>query len=355
MGTALDVAIGVVFVYLLLALIVTTVQELIASLLSLRAKHLYSAIETMLKKDAADSSGSELVRKFYTHSLLKNLVEEALPQAPTWYQRLTGAGLPSYIPSKTFALVLLDVLQNSEDAAGNPLLAHPSFSGIEDLFNNAKSIVEKATLHSDLKHSLLLVLEKAKDKTHTKAEDWAKAVGAASDRVEGLFNDRMARAAGWYKRKMQVLSLILALAVSASFNADTLSIANELWKNSTLREQVVAAAQTYRDAQGAPKGSPAEPDPTKVSALATSLVTQSDALLNLGLPLGWQTKTQPPAASLCCRVYQWFLRLLGWLITTLAVSLGAAFWFDVLSKALQLRGSGPKVSAVTGEVEGRGR
>ena len=48
MSTALDVAIGLVLLYLLLALLVTTVQELLASIFSWRAKNLYAAIEDML-------------------------------------------------------------------------------------------------------------------------------------------------------------------------------------------------------------------------------------------------------------------------------------------------------------------
>jgi hypothetical protein len=31
----------------------------------------------------------------------------------------------------------------------------------------------------------------------------------------------------------------------------------------------------------------------------------------------------------------------GWLITVAAVSLGAPFWFDLLSRLARLRGSGP--------------
>ncbi len=40
----------------------------------------------------------------------------------------------------------------------------------------------------------------------------------------------------------------------------------------------------------------------------------------------------------------WYLTLLGWWITALAISLGAPFWFDMLNKVVQLRGTGPKPS-----------
>ena len=35
-----------------------------------------------------------------------------------------------------------------------------------------------------------------------------------------------------------------------------------------------------------------------------------------------------------------FLSILGWLITALAISLGAPFWFDLLTKLVNIRGTG---------------
>ena len=34
--------------------------------------------------------------------------------------------------------------------------------------------------------------------------------------------------------------------------------------------------------------------------------------------------------------------LLGWIITAFAISLGAQFWFDLLTKFVNLRAAGPK-------------
>jgi len=35
-------------------------------------------------------------------------------------------------------------------------------------------------------------------------------------------------------------------------------------------------------------------------------------------------------------------KLLGWLLTAFAISLGSAFWFDLLNRLIQLRGAGAK-------------
>jgi hypothetical protein len=334
MGNALDVAIGVIFVYLLLALIVTTLQELFASLFSWRAKNLYAALEGMLKEDGKASDASDSLRaRLYRHPLLKNLVKEELPAhgKASW----DGKGLPSYIPSKTFALALLDVLQGDHTVS--------DVSGTNAILAAARDIVSHAPV-GEYQRSLLTLLDTADGAT----KDLDQRASVASERIETWFNDRMARASGWYKRSAQAWSLIAAILVSVLCNADTLQITTELWKNASLRESVVAAAEAFQKTNVAPSA-PSAPDPDKVHALATSVVKQSNDLIGQGLPLGWSEADDPQTWPLDKKV----VKLLGWLITALAVSLGAGFWFDVLSKALQLRGSGAKVSAATGVIEQR--
>jgi hypothetical protein len=46
----------------------------------------------------------------------------------------------------------------------------------------------------------------------------------------------------------------------------------------------------------------------------------------LRLPIGWGAAREP-----------WTERILGWLLTIFAVSLGAPFWFDVLNKFIVIR------------------
>jgi hypothetical protein len=61
----------------------------------------------------------------------------------------------------------------------------------------------------------------------------------------------------------------------------------------------------------------------------------SEALNDLkALPVGWQTF--PPHAE---PMAQWLMRSAGWLLTASSVLFGAPFWFDLLQKIVQLRGS----------------
>ena len=51
----------------------------------------------------------------------------------------------------------------------------------------------------------------------------------------------------------------------------------------------------------------------------------------LGLPIGWNLQDLPGSAT------GWMTRVVGWILTAFAISLGAPFWFDVLNKIMVVR------------------
>jgi len=308
MSVVLDVAIGVLLLYLLLALIVTTVQELIATWLRFRAKDLYDAIAGMLAGTNPDGSlvHTEILEALFRHPLIANL-REKMPLSDRLH-------LPSYIPSQTFALALLDVLRRrqpvSAETSGLPLL------------QGARSAVAKLENHDGLKQALELLLDNGELAAARVEQEGAAAVAA----VESWFNDRMSRASGWYKRRAQTMALVLGVVIAVACNADTIHVARALWANGALRDSIVAQAQLVA----------AAPNPNGAS-LGSQLATQVAALRAADFPLGWGMHDPFNAFT-----------PLGWLLTGFAVSLGSGFWFDLLSKALQLRGTGPKISGTTG-------
>jgi len=299
MSTALEVAIGLSFLYLLLALLVTTLQELGASILSLRAKQLYVAIEGMLK----EGGSSPYVDKLFAHPLIANLAERELKvvdgKLPTF-----GQGLPSYIPSKNFAIALLHVLE------GKPI---SQVTAAEATLASVRATVDHIKVPK-LKDALLVLL----DETERVEKDADKQITVLTEQIETWFNDRMSRASGWYKRQAQLISLVLGIFVSGAFNASTFKVAERLWHDSGLRAAVVASAEGFKNAS-------------------------AGSLIGSELPIGWHGYS----------AQGWDLVVIpvGWLVTGLAVSLGSGFWFDLLGKALPLRSTGPKVSATSGRVE----
>ena len=107
--------------------------------------------------------------------------------------------------------------------------------------------------------------------------------------------------------------------VTLATNGSSIHMAEELWRNDALRTQIAAQAQVAAQA-------------SEVSALEASNVKNLEAF-----PIGWGTA---PSSAL-----DWLKTLLGWIITTAAVSLGAPFWFDLLGKVANLRGSGGQAPA----------
>jgi hypothetical protein len=104
----IEVAIGLSFVFLLLSLLVSSVCEMLAGLFGWRAQYLWAGIETLLRSPDARA-------RVYDHPLIKGLAPLPAVARPV-SGFLAKIGLvrghgPSYIPSRTFALALLDVIR----------------------------------------------------------------------------------------------------------------------------------------------------------------------------------------------------------------------------------------------------
>ena len=124
----------------------------------------------------------------------------------------------------------------------------------------------------------------------------------------------MSRVTGWYKRRAKLIIFAIAGIVTLATNASSIYIAEELWRNDALRTQIAVQAQVAAQAG-------------EVLELEAGNLESLEAF-----PIGWSVLPNG--------VLSWFKTVLGWLITIAAVSLGAPFWFDLLGKVANLRGSG---------------
>src|SRR5262249_27090412 len=129
LGVVLDVAIGMALTYSFLAIIAAAVQESIAAALKLRGKQLQKGIASLLADGSPVTAASTLAQKVFGHSLRQPVT---VATANTLAQKVFGhslvkgistTGLPSYVPSRNFALALFDVLGDGSQA--------PVFSQIE--------------------------------------------------------------------------------------------------------------------------------------------------------------------------------------------------------------------------------
>jgi hypothetical protein len=155
--------------------------------------------------------------------------------------------------------------------------------------------------------------------------------GFAHD-AEAWFDDQMERLSGEYKRWATKINALLGLAMVVALNANTVRIVQLLWTDPAARSSVVAGAGSSGNGHISTDG-----------ALSK--------LQGLPLPLGWGGGwTQSGYHGALPILYALF----GALLTLAAISLGAPFWFDTLSKLARIRttGSPPAVTGGTRRGEG---
>jgi len=88
-------------------------------------------------------------------------------------------------------------------------------------------------------------------------------------------------------------------------------------------------------------------DTTKIDTLLDKKVTSGlntikqvkVTVRELPIPIGWE-KTNLPESCFSLLSCEWWMKILGWILTALALSLGAPFWFDMLKKVMSIRNVG---------------
>lgn len=147
----------------------------------------------------------------------------------------------------------------------------------------------------------------------------------------------MDRASGWYKRMIQKIIVLVGLIIAVSFNADTIAIFERLQSDPESLQQVLNLAENYLEEN--PDGAIVPTGPTYDQQLETvkGLIRNEIEEAKSPLGLGWQGKN-----FLLLSPTEWLIKVLGWIVTALAISLGAPFWFDLLKKLVNIRGSGRK-------------
>ena len=304
----IDLAVGLSYTYLLLSLLCTIINELIAQMFSLRSSNLKTGIKQIL----ADSGTTDFGGTVLNHPLIGSSA---------------GKKGPSYISPANFALVLVDLLDS--DSKGAARLA----STRDELCKVIDDVDEK-TISKNLKVSLKSLV----GQNYTKIEDFQK-------NTQLWFDISMDRVSGWYKRKTQIISLVVALFLTVILNVDTIHLANRLWENPVLLNQINQQAIVV----------------TNNNEDVTSIDNIKEINQNLKqMPIGWDT-TRLSATfkgkelwSSVEITWNWFttswegvIIIVGWLITILAISMGAPFWFDILNKFINIRSSGLKPASVS--------
>jgi len=291
----LEVVIALVFVMLVLSLFASTVMEAISSVLALRGKNLEKAIRNMLDDDEMETLFYERFRN--------NPIYEQLSNRFTSKRRP-----PSYMSDETFRTILFQELLQGKD-----------FSKIRDQIEGLPD--------GSLKRVLVQLLNDAQEDIEefkTKVKNWYNAV--------------MDRAAGWYRRNTGRILVYIGFGIAIIFNADSIGIFNTLQNDPEALQKVVDLATDFAqktDSLDLNRRSRLEVQASidKVQSVINNQVES----VKTPLGLGWDIDRVQAMT-----VEEWIFKLIGLVITAFAISLGAPFWFDLLKKLVNVRGSGNK-------------
>ncbi len=368
----LDVLIGLIFIYGLFSVLVSAATELLLTVWSQRGKTLWMAVQGLLPADANEGK-SNVVTEFLKHPLVQGLgaaehdanaksssileflgnIWARIKSAPQ--REGVRASFPSYLPTHVFVDTVMHLLRSGSIRHGN----ESAQADVNDLINDVVSEPMRTTLQA----------------LHQSSQELGIPFRA---RLEHWFNDSMDRASGWYKRMSQIVMVLVAFILAVWCNVDTLRIIAVLSVNKDVRKSVADSAADYVATQlnrnntfqgqqtpwpppslpakatpsPAPGLTPVPPTSAAPAAAAAAALPSSEPatveqkvdelnstmmrINTLGLPIGWGKAESLYALA------AWPLVLIGWMMSALAATLGANFWFQILGNLVKLRITGPK-------------
>ena len=329
----LDLIILLAFTYFMGSLLLSTINESIANgFFRLRQNGLKNAMELL-----------------FLNPEWKTFVQEKFIQSPHMQSLMKEKDkYPAYIPANNFVLTVIQLLGSQNYIQGK-----------------LQEAIAKATLPADFKQVLLDVAAKADNKL----VDFEKGLSQ-------FYNDAMERAGGWYKIRIRRILLLLGFILAAALNLDTIKIASDALHNKQqLKETVdkiaanlaniqvnkdsLTTTVTIKDAKGKVMVSQKSSLDTVVDRTAKSkstktsienfhtiqLMYENTSSISLGYKDIAEAKQQWIEYSdveFLGRLGTFLKKVLGILITAFALQLGSNYWFDILNKAVNIRGVGKK-------------
>jgi hypothetical protein len=304
----LEVAIGIIFAFLLVSIICTAVREGIEAWVKTRAAFLEYGIREILH----DMEGTGLAKDFYSHPLIYSLYSGPYtPGGPTRPALLArGKKLPSYIPAKNFALALMDIAARgpiTDEASTYPGAPIITFDSVRTNILNLRN--------APVQRVVLTALDSAQGD-----------LNRAQANIQAWYDSSMDRVSGWYKRSSQWIIFWIGLVIAVAMNVNTITIGDYLYRNDAARATIVARAET------------AVTDTTFVNHTYGQVKKELDAMsLPIGWTEGWGSPRRGNEPGTDGGWNNVVAPILGWLLTALAAMMGAPFWFDLLNKVMVIR------------------
>ena len=405
----LEVILGMVFVFSLLSIFVTQINNIISDVLRLRAKHLRRGIQELITDPTVQA-------KVFTHPLIRLIRDQLL--LPTQVVDEDDAiaiangqvEKVGWVEPKTFVNVLMSVIRVDSDqqlfgAMLNIVDQMPdgrerrilrvkinnimrTGEGMQDLQETIGILTQGAYrdalldaahdideqigtlgLQTDSVISLTAGVRNIRDPYLQSALEailsTANSVVEAEQQLEDWFNEGMSRVSAAFTSRMQTYSLIIGLLIAIVLNVDTLQVARTLWEDPALRIAVAVAAEntdlgnvlesTTVPATVIPGEAGSDGVVENIQGSVGDAQQTIAQILDLRLPITWYYEDLSELdPSISTNEYRFqdarnlwnmvaigvnpntlsllFGKVVGIILTTIAIAQGAPFWFNILNR-----------------------
>ena len=334
----LDLVVGIIFVYFLLSIISSSAIEMILTGLKARAALLEEWLFKIFDKPIQQPDGTTL-------RLGQAIMDHCSVTALSKEKKST-----SYIDSKNFTSALLEKI--TFDPA-NP-------KGIAKNVDEFIAAIDNTTvLSTEFQRVLLTYANEAKDTYNALTEKTVSEIELFRGKIENWYDSSMDRITGELKRRYsRRATLFVAIVVTIFLNADSIALAKYLYSNPEARTKI--AMQAYdatkdtaliRQVQELNTNGDTSAEHIKnVISKKIADIDKSKQGLSDVMPLTWKAgELRNAQGNLSPRLI--FAKITGLLATVLAIMMGAPFWFDLLNKISNMRGTGAKPTVSANEEE----
>lgn len=342
----LDILISLAFIYGLFSVLVSAATELLMTIWSQRARTLWMAVRWLLPGDGSGAAKDDVAASFLRHPLVQGMgaaerdmagkakgVGEIMSKAMTQINTApvakgVRAAFPSYLPSGVFVDAVMHMLKSGEIRKGT---VHPE-ADMEALISDVDNPSLRTTLEA----------------LHQSARDSGVPFRL---RLGRWYDDAMDRATGTYRRTAHVVLFLVAFIMAVWCNVDTVRLVTVLTVNPELRKGLASKATEYIETQvdKVARAAAAQPASADANAQLQVKIEEYNAALSkidsLGIPLHWGK------AEKLYVIANPFLAIAGWLMSAVAATLGANFWFQILGGLVKMRLAGNKPARSPSEVQ----
>jgi hypothetical protein len=267
-ASTLSAILGTALLYLLLCFVAIGINEWISGARGSRGQFLKEGIKRLLPDPP-------IFRRAMRHPLISGMYRD----------RAMLGNPPSYVNPTNFASAVLDVVWTRARVAGCVPASTNRLDGLR---------LALKTLERD--HPLVAAaIASATDRAQT----YEEAVAA----IEAWYSSAMERVAGWYSRFTRRRIFVIALVISATANIDAVHVARTFW-----RVEPAAAVAPWPIGYSC-LAETADDDRPATSGCSRRVLTEVSSAAGIEDLLG---------------------RVLGWLVTAVAVALGAPYLFQLL-------------------------